>query len=459
MKFSYLLRIAWYNISRSKKQSLWTFINVLIISTVMILWLICIFSFQNALDKYDYGSASVNYQRFEIPLDENKEIADTEEYDILKTAGEWENTETPQLSSSIDLVSLAGHTDDWYFVNAKYVSLTLDGKQYQGQNDYTYDFERPFDEETPYYYHSVPFYMSALHSGPLFSENDITEFNYYYPNEKPVIAGTDIISDNGIVISDYMLARFGITDNYDGLIGKTVSFAIEGNPILKEYVIDGIINSNVMRNSALKSCAQIYVKGTKEHYNMCGTAVLTGKLPIKSFENNKEVYIELENMGHTKSYYDIYFMSYYYNINSLQRATERIIFIFEILIFIAIGINLYSMLLNSAHEKCRFYGINRAMGMSKKGLCAVSFCELVILSIPALIVSFGVSIPVLSLADSTVYSLINTHLSISFLQYTAIASLTILAVLGLFLIVEAAILPVFIKLSPSQLLKGVHSSN
>ncbi|MBR4305680.1 MAG: hypothetical protein IKT78_02435, partial [Ruminiclostridium sp.] len=86
MKFSYLLRIAWYNISRSKKQSLWTFINVLIISTVMILWLICIFSFQNALDKYDYGSASVNYQRFEIPLDENEEIVDTEEYDILKTA-------------------------------------------------------------------------------------------------------------------------------------------------------------------------------------------------------------------------------------------------------------------------------------------------------------------------------------------------------------------------------------
>ncbi len=458
MKFTYLLRIAGYNITRSKKQSLWTFINILIISTVMILWLICVFSFQNAMDWYDYGSASVNYQSFNILLDENKEIADTEEYAILMTAKDWEETEAPQFSSSIDLVSMSGH-DDWYFVNAKYVSLTLDGKEYQGENDYTYYFERPFDEATPYYNYSVPFRMSILHEGRLFSDNDIKEFNYFFPGEKTFIAGTDNISDNGIILSDYILQRFDITDNYQELIGKKISFAIEGKPVLQEYVIEGIVNGNIFYNSALKASAQIYIKGTKKNYEICDISFITAKLPVKEFKYSKTVYNKLDEEGYSHSFFDAFLMEYYYNVNAIHQSVKRIIFIFEVLIFIAIGINLYSILLDSANRKCRFYGVNRAMGMSKADLCIISYCELVILAIPALILSFVVSIPVLSIADSIVYTLINTHLSILPLQYVAIASITILAVLCLFVIVEAAILPTFVKLAPAQLLKGLHKSD
>lgn len=423
MRISTCFNLSCYHLWRRKKRSFQLLLNLTLIAIALMVWLVMTFSLKYAHDKYLYEAASSNYQPFSLEVQEGGSIVEDENYIALKTALEWPETAEPTHFSIINFMEYLGR-ENWSFVNVKYVSLTLDDTQYQGVNDYSYDFVEKFDRRNLQAEYSVPFDVAVVFSPIAFTQNDIIEFNYRNPNSSYILHGSAEVDEGKLLISDYMLARFGITEDLDSLIGKTISFSVEEQVAVKQYTIGGILDSRLFRVSGLAGYPQIIIpsNGIIETYNI---KYSLANLPFTDYKYTKEALAKLHDLGVRIEFYVWEIAEYYHTISGARIIVQRLVSLFGLLICIAIIMNLCNILMQSIDSRRSQYGILRAIGMPKGALYTIAYLELLIMTLFAMVIALTLSWFFLQFMNKMMYSMIQTELALSWQTYFYIACGTV----------------------------------
>ncbi len=162
----------------------------------------------------------------------------------------------PEITEIKEYVNLDLERSDFNLIRLK-----IDDKEYEGADDFSYDFDTPFSAGTPKYRYSVPLKIDAYNgSFSLFTKNELKEYKTNFGSDTPVLFGDLNLSSGQIIISDYMLERFGIIPD-DSLIGSKLSlYNSETEEIYcSDLELSCILNSDIFRISSAKWAAQILI--------------------------------------------------------------------------------------------------------------------------------------------------------------------------------------------------------
>ena len=186
---------------------------------------------------------------------------------ISKIIGTHKNiTEVKQISQ----VQL---DDDIISMDIDNVIMKIGNNAFKGINDYSNYFQVDFSYATPKSVYSVCFNIDAYNDDySVFTVSDVKEFNSKFDKSNYILCGNMINAPKQFVISDYMLEHFGVLkENFNKLIGKQISFYIKNteNPIIENYILVGIIDSDIFYTSCNRENAQIIIsdKNTEQKYD------------------------------------------------------------------------------------------------------------------------------------------------------------------------------------------------
>ena len=431
-----------------KWHTLRVFINMLLISCALVVWLVLTTALRSAHDAYIYGTLSSNYETVMLNLDASSQPIESRAF---QQAVQWDEIAQPVVVAQPDLVQVLGRQEEWIFVNNRFVTLMLDGTAHPGINDYSYDFFEAGREAEPT---TVPFRIWAVYSEQIVSQNDLTEFAYRYPDAQWLLCGTAQLGEGDLLISDYMLEKFGLTGDPAQYLGAKLSILVDGEPLLESYRLTGVINRDLFRCTGLAEMPQIFVQGNAHTSRLFQLDSATAKLPIKSYDHITDVLSRMEDQGIFINYFSWLRAKYYYNINAIHLIIERLLSVFGCLVLLAILLNLYRILAEEANHKCRQYGMLRAVGMPIPGLLLVSYLELLFGLLISTVLSLFVSFGALAVIDRITYALIHMHLALPLREYLQIGGWTLGALLLVFLAMDMGILWHYVRCRPIALLRG-----
>lgn len=197
---------------------------------------------------------------------------------------------------------------------------------------------------------------------------------------------------------------------------------------------------------------QIFVQGNQQTSQLFQIETVTARLPIRSYDNITEVLDRLQEQGISVSYFSWLRAEYYYNINAIHLIIERLLSVFELLVLLAIMINLYRILAETMDKKCTQYGMMRAIGMPIRSICLISYMELMCFLFLAIVLSVFLSYFSLSFIDRIIYGMIHVHLELSLKQYLTIGAGAFLGLLVVFMVINTVILFRYVRCKPVQLL-------
>lgn len=448
MRITHCARIAAYTMLGKKRHTLRVFINMLLISCALVVWLVLTTALRSAHDAYIYGTLSSNYETVMLSLDASSQAIESR---ALQQAVQWDEIAQPVVAAQPDLVQVLGRQEEWIFVNNRLVTLMLDGTAHPGINDYSYDFFEAGREAEPT---TVPFRIWAVYSEQIVSQNDLTEFAYRYPDAQWLLCGTAQLGQGDLLISDYMLEKFGLTGDPAQYLGTKLSILVDGEPLLESYRLTGVINRDLFRCTGLAEMPQIFVQGNEHTTRLFQLDSAVVKLPIKSYDHITDVLSRLEDQGIFINHSSWLRAKYYYNINAIHLIIERLLSVFGCLVLLAILLNLYRILAEEANHKCRQYGMLRAVGMPIPGLLLVSYLELLFGLLISTVLSLFVSFGALAVIDRITYALIHMHLALPLRGYLQIGGWTLGALLLVFLAMDMGILWHYVRCRPIALLRG-----
>ncbi|MGN0661084.1 MAG: ABC transporter permease, partial [Oscillospiraceae bacterium] len=285
------------------------------------------------------------------------------------------------------------------------------------------------------------------------TQNDLTEFNYTFPKSSVFLFGNQPKNENEICLSDYILEKFGIKDDLQKIVGKKISFYCEGESLIEDYTVSGIINSEFFRISSMNHMPQIFLRGSEQINNTYNIDTIATRLDIDNYRNTLNV-LDLLYEKNYHAYLGADIIASYYNvISGAQAIVSRLVGLFGGMICIAIILNLYNVLLTAAEEKKNCYGILKAIGMPGKSLYAIAYIEIFILTFIAVTAAGLISWWLLQLANQIMFSYIQIRLSISIEKYAVISLLTLLGISGLIFLIELPILKKMFSSQPAKLLR------
>ncbi|MGN0591087.1 FtsX-like permease family protein [Ruminococcus sp.] len=450
MHIRHCARIAAYTISGKKRHALHVFLNILLITCTLVIWLVLTASLGSAQDAYISGTLSSNVEYMTLNVDRNGQLVQDQQYNRYRTIAGWQEIAPPVIAEQVNLPEVLGR-EDWLFVNNRFVTLMLDGQAYQGINDYSYDF---FADADPDDLPAVPFSLSVVYTDHVFSENDLSEFAYRYPDAAWLLQGTGELKEGELLISDYMLGKFGLSGDPAGYIGKQVSFLVEGEPLPVSYRLAGVIHSGLFRCSGLMDMPQIYVRGDPQTTRFFQIETPEARLPIRSYDHITDVLLRLGKQGVGLSYFSWMRAKYAYNINAIHLIIQRLMSVFELLVLLAVVINLYRILSEAADKQCSQYGMLRAIGMPVPAVCLISYMELLFYLLLSVVFSLFLSYSLLALLNRVIYGLIHVQLALSVEQYLYIGAGALAGLFVLFVLLNTLLLFRYIRCSPVQLLHG-----
>lgn len=377
------LKIGTYNIFSKKKHSLYLFWCILIISTMVILWGVLLVALSNAHDDILYGASSqCMIIQSTMPGSEN-------ECDkvIEKCNGVIKKTSYGEMN----VVDKLGKSGKWTFVNIKHIKMKVDGRDYQGVNDRSYDFEKNIflDENL-----SVRFKIAISFDDKFFDNNQLMEYKYEHQNtyEDAIICGNNRLMENEIFITDYYLDKFGLErQDFEEVIGKEVTFFCEEKPILGPCRIAGIVDSRIYYDDGLKGVPQIIYRGKIENIKEYYCEDYQNLYSIEDFDKLADIYNELDESGYEVSELGYDNAVKYAVVKKSQLVLKKIISVFALLIMLAILINIIHVLWSDLREKKGYYGMLMANGMLEKDIILINHIEIFILTVVACIISMGTS--------------------------------------------------------------------
>lgn len=377
MKNKEKLLLAIYNVWTMKKQFLSYWIILISISTLLTTIMIFSKAILSEYNRIINEMISTNSIYVCLSLDEEGRMVQDDNSRLCDQIIKNKHISEGLDYSEIDLYE--------YFNDSKLgnvdienITIAMDGKEYAGINDYSYDFEvkKHISNERDKYLFSVPFRVQIRDlKSDFISDNVRKEFAYRYPKHSMFICGRENENANEIMISEYMLKRFGIVDHYEQLLNKKITIAVNGQDFIKEYTLVGILSEELFRVSYMSESSQFIIAGDPEIYKKYKCIWITREFGIDSFANASSVMKELDKVGYGE--YDTTMFFYQYEISDkLRLVTNRFVLLFISLIVIALFIKLISNIYMSTKKRIPYLGVLQALGMIKKDVLTVLGMEL-----------------------------------------------------------------------------------
>ncbi|MDD6489024.1 MAG: hypothetical protein PUG48_04310 [Clostridia bacterium] len=331
--------LALKNIKTSSKTTL----KVISAFTVATVCIICFFSYvlsvDSQIDDMKNNMASYNY----IGTNDISSVSKiVDKYSII--------TEVKQkVAVQFDF------DDDLQSTDIDNIVMKTDSGEYKGINDYSNYFQIDFSYGTPKDFYSVCFNTDAYNENySVFTASDLKEFNSKFGKSNYMLFGNMINGSKQIVISDYMLEHFGIKKaDFNKLIGKKLSFYIKDNdnPIIENYTLVGIIDSDIFHTSCNRYNSQIIVsysntelKYDSDNYNIC--------YYTDSFSNTNKLSFMFSNDGidcDSNPY-----LNSYDSIEKQQSVSYNLIYIVIVFLIVALSVSIITVMYFYNTEKTKY---------------------------------------------------------------------------------------------------------
>lgn len=303
------------------------------------------------------------------------------------------------------------------------VVLKINGQEYEGVNDQSYDFVHPLSVGTSRSVYDVPFLIDAYNSNlSLFTDNDIIEYNSKFGGKSPELYGKANLSSEDIIISDYMLERFGITPD-SSLIGSEITlYNSETDEIYCEKLkLSCILDSDIFRVSSVKQFGQIITSsenpkadsGERKYYNYAENYISAYELTDK---------LSVDNIPHTASLELFYFKEIY----KQNLIVSRIVAIIMIVFLVALTVSIITVLYFYYRSQLAYRRMLIAVGLKEKELFLIILFEITICLIIAYITAFVAGTAIMFIMSRYLASNLDIDNMFSISRLWSISSVTML---------------------------------
>lgn len=427
MSLKECIKLAFYNLYCKKKLSFQLLKSIVVIMTIVVVIAIFSIAIDNGYNEIVYGSASTNNIKTFLDIDEEGNIIENDDYKLYEEMQDHEYFYKPKIIAGVNILNFLGK-EEGVTLSINHVSMKNGDLEYMGTNDYSYDFEEAFSLRNRKTVYKVPFKMGIVSLGSEFvTQNERKEFAYKYPGEQIFLCGRGIENADEVIITDYILERFGVQSNFEELIEKTVSFLVDGEELLTDYTIVGIVNSNFYRITYNGDEPQVIISGTGKNYQEYGINYLTVISPIKDYMYCTKAEEVVSDFG-IGEYESSFFAEIYYYMARIRAVVQRIVAIMCLFIILAVILNIYNILHINLQENKKYYGMLKAIGMTDKNLICIANFEIIIVTVIALFLSIGLSIGTLYLLNNMIYHVIYTKLEIGVGVFVRVAGVSLLCV-------------------------------
>lgn len=247
-----------------------------------------------------------------------------------------------------------------------------DSEKYVGIDDYSYNFVTEFLPGTQQDQYSVPFKIDAYSpEGVVFSALDRREFADKNNGAAILIAGDLAPQESGIILSDYMLQRFGLAPD-KSLIGTRISLINPktGEVYCQDLTLTGIIDSRMFYTETNRFNAQIiiaeanatesYAPAVYRYYGEDYSSTYRLALAITS-DNIRCRYNSLLEM--------------YNVIENQQIIVGKVVRIILVAFFAALPVSVLTVLYFYYQQQKNYRQMQRAMGMKDRDVFACALLE------------------------------------------------------------------------------------
>lgn len=391
MKFRNVIEMAFMNIFAMKK------IYIIMIASFasIVLTLLCFFSYRSSVGKkmetMTATKASTCY--LQLSLDVPK-FGSYEQITSRYVRYEWPTGSSP---NNIELI--------------------VGGMTYKGHDKQNYKFSvdqynKQFADDSN---HKVPFNICAVlkENDELFPEMVLSEMRADTGLQTPLKYGSLELEKGKMLISDFMLEQFGLNDDEQkSLIGKSITIKnVADNSIYcNELILCGIIDSRLYYVDSLAEINAAHILINED--DMCEAMALDMEKFIrneKGFLNDDSEKIDLDFCGNLYKYcYMRSFSDYkplfklltdngyavwpssnteiYYVIRQQRLIVDNVVSVIIVVLALTLFFYLFTAVYFYHIRNARFKHMLIALGMNPKNIFEVSFIELSICSIVAIVI-------------------------------------------------------------------------
>ena len=399
MRWGLCLRIACKNLLRKKKYTIALFTGMFLIMVLLTVW--CVFrnGISDLYRKFLQGKLSDCYYFLDIEIADDGTPVKDDHYRALEQLRQM-----PEVGERIvtiikpDIVEYIEKQDEWSRINMNFVSMIVGDTTYQGENDYSNDFEEPIRSDVPRTMYPVIFNLALLGERDFITENDIKEFDYRY-SEPMMLCGKDTVEPGEFIISDYYLERFGVPrEKYGDLIGKRVTFSAGGKTILEDAVLVGIVDSRLFRMQRFTERklygSQVLYRAAVQELAAWGVWYMNAIVPVLDYGKIRVVYERLDEAGliDEVSAWNNSGLEAYQSLYTAEVIVNRVFGLFAVLIILAVLLYLVNTLWQNIEVRAPYCGMLKAIGMRQREIGCVLFLEIVVIAIPCMIMSVPISV-------------------------------------------------------------------
>ncbi len=390
MKNKELIKLSFYNLKNRPKTTLQILLSVILIFVVIISVASYSISINKQMKDFIDSNRSESYVNINLTGNEREKILELNNIESIKDI----------------IIRIKPSNKANIHTTLDNATLYIDQTFHRGVNNKSFIY--------PYLYSSSIFRDQNVYfnieivdvSQSMISNNEIQEFQHITGKTDPYISGRAIKNNNEIVMSDYILACFGITDYYN-LIGKEISLHItteDGNSVIAEnYILCGILDEGLFRVKSRVNRPHIIIG---EEANT--ESLLRVNCYIKNFSDMVDVSNILEQEGFSASYNAIIY-SVYSNIQIQQVLVSNIITIIGFVLILALSVKLISTFLFSINQKENYFGMMKALGLENKKILLIFVYEMTIINIIGAVIAAFLSYVLLNLLNS----LLSSYLAVS----------------------------------------------
>lgn len=305
--------------------------------------------------------------------------------------------------------------------------ITGDAKAYPGINNFDYDYERDMNPGTSRDLYSVPFKIDAYSpEGAVFSVQDQREFFEKNEGANLVIAGNPNPDENGIVISDDMLERFGLHADA-GLLGTEITLTNHetGDIYVEELTLTGIINSRVFYTEANRYSAHIIIPENQASEAFDPPEY---RYYAKDYLSTYKLAIEI-SASKTRRRYNS-FLEMYKIIENQRLIVNKVVSVILATLFLALSVSVMTVMYFHYRQQKKYRQMLRAVGMKNVDVFACALLEQLFCLISASVVGVVIAWILIRLINAQISAMLYVTIlfevkDILFLLFTTVGVLMV----------------------------------
>lgn len=437
MKVLDLIKLAVLNIVTNLKMAISILIGFIIIMEVVMVSLGYGYSMNNYIENIVKNNSSDAYccnifgNFSESEMQEFRNDCNVEGVQILEQYDIYQYCEDN--NKIIDAAPLANNG-----ISFDAAIMKIDDITYQGKNDFSYDFA--LDGKS---YATRTQKIVKLEIGVMKAENNLQisnserqEFEKKYNSGSPFLIGGEFTKENQIIITDYILEKFGCNYSAKECIGKKISLYVATEDgelcIVDGYEVCGVIDSNFYRINSRKQAPQILLSNANPDY--CTITTTGEKIFGYGFREIKEFY---DNHAELETLFLASKTVGYAEVETQQLFFNEVVLVICAIIIISVIVFVYILIYFYFRKRTRYVCIQKAMGMSGGKLYTLIFGELSIIGIVAALISIPVYYGLLQVLNNVIGMLVSDSFMVTKSDFVVAVCCALIITLLLNVIISA----------------------